>query len=195
MKNNSYLITIIVISILLNFTSCSKKNENLDEYPYHCTNGQWDQDLGELFYDCGGPCSPCQAVTPNCSTVDNQFLIGTNQKTANLGTIQVNSSNKFTMSGSIVGGGNYEIIFGSAEPVNYRTYTINDNVNLNNLGAFEAIVKIEPSGMNLYPCESGSVFFNKIGNQYFATICEGSVWSGGLFTTQNYTIKGKVICE
>jgi len=199
-KTNLLILTILSIGL-----SCQKNRNLVSEVdrvvpysnaPSHCYDGYWDEDLGEVFIDCGGTCPSCSAATPSCLVANNTFVIGSTTKIPNSGTtsiIQTTTTPKFRMTGTIVGGGTYEIIFGSDEPFDYTYYTISSNTQ-NNLEEDEVKVTVTPSGMNLNSCIDGTVYFSKIGTTYYATICDATAWSTG-WTPQGYSVTGNVNCQ
>jgi hypothetical protein len=202
----SFKINALVAFLLLISASCTKERlyvsevENVipfNNYPGFCYNGYWDSGYGELSIDCGGPCAPCQALVPTCVVDDNSFLIGTTSKIPNSGVAEVittTGGDRYKMSGTVVGGGSYTIIFGTDSPVDYTYYTITNTSNQNNMESDEVLVTVAPSGMFLNACIEGKVYFRQDGGDIYATICDAVAWSSGM-SAQGYSIKGHVTCQ
>jgi hypothetical protein len=183
----------LLLLITMSFVSCKRKQdirdlesgETLAQYPVQCYNGI--QDSTESGVDCGGPCAPCNVVTPSCTPLANSMKIGTSTSTASVSSCGLNGSN-YEISGSY-SGGSFTITLGSAAPDLSISYSI---ISSSILHANEAEVYVNDSWYGSLSPNSGTLYMTKTGNKYTAIICGASAYSW--VTSQSYTITGKVTC-
>lgn len=172
--------------------SCKRKqdlreldsNQILAKYPVTCYNGMHDS--SEVGIDCGGPCAPCNVITPSCTPLTNSLKVGaTNYSTT--GSSCTASGSEYNMIGSY-SGGSYTISLGNSTPDQSIAYTITTSVP----GSNEATVHLNDSWLGGMDLSTGSVYISLVSGSYVATICNGSTYSW--VSLQTVTVSGKVTC-
>ncbi|HWY11078.1 MAG TPA: hypothetical protein VN026_07130 [Bacteroidia bacterium] len=183
----------IAIVIMAIFVSCKRKqnlrdlgsDQTLVKYPVQCYNAV--QDPNESGVDCGGPCGPCNFVTPPCTYTANKVVIGSSTYSSTASSCSVTGSGQFEFSGFYTNG-SYVLDLGTSTPDLSKVYSITNSVP----GASEATVNFSDGSFGGLILSTGNVYVSQVGGKYHATICGGTAYS--FVTSQTYTITGDVSC-